>query len=139
MHCDVDFVICQVKQGDGWGGRYDKGVERCSAVLGMLIRVMALGEQRIVAGPAFEAQPKAAEGPVHCDLGNPIPWPEHRPAHRRVDCTTFGLGDHGRFVWGEGDPTSRLMFVLDNPGAREDKEGASFVCGTRRTLRKAME
>lgn len=29
------------------------------------------------------------------------------------------------------------MFVLDNPGAREDKDGVPFVCGTRITLRTA--
>lgn len=26
------------------------------------------------------------------------------------------------------------MIILDNPGAREDNKGESFVCGTRQTL-----
>lgn len=26
------------------------------------------------------------------------------------------------------------MIILDNPGAREDREGNPFVCGTRQTL-----
>lgn len=67
------------------------------------------------------------------------PWPELPPPSGVIDCNTFGMGGHGRFVWGEGNPASRLMFVLDNPGAREDKAGVAFVCGTRRTLRAAME
>lgn len=30
------------------------------------------------------------------------------------------------------------MAILDNPGAREDKEGKPFVCGTRCTLQQAV-
>lgn len=29
------------------------------------------------------------------------------------------------------------MILLDNPGAREDRERNSFICGTRQTLQKA--
>ena len=28
------------------------------------------------------------------------------------------------------------MIILDNPGAREDREGESFLCGTRQTLQE---
>jgi DNA polymerase len=31
------------------------------------------------------------------------------------------------------------MVVLDNPGAREDREGNPFVCGTRQTLHTAAQ
>lgn len=30
------------------------------------------------------------------------------------------------------------MMILDNPGAREDREGNSFLCGTRETLQFGM-
>ncbi len=30
------------------------------------------------------------------------------------------------------------MMILDNPGAREDREGNSFLCGTRETLQLGM-
>lgn len=42
-------------------------------------------------------------------------------------------------VWGEGNPNAPIMIILDNPGAREDREGNSFVCGTRFTLQQAAE
>ncbi|QHT63706.1 uracil-DNA glycosylase [Paenibacillus lycopersici] len=32
-----------------------------------------------------------------------------------------------RVIWGEGNPRASLMMMLDNPGAREDREGNSFV------------
>ncbi|MFD1363364.1 uracil-DNA glycosylase family protein [Lentibacillus salinarum] len=31
----------------------------------------------------------------------------------------------------------KFRFILDNPGAREDRDGNPFVCGTRQTLQKA--
>ncbi|WP_260858172.1 uracil-DNA glycosylase [Bacillus sp. FJAT-22090] len=37
-------------------------------------------------------------------------------------------------IWGEGNPKAPIMIILDNPGAREDNKGESFVCGTRQTL-----
>jgi DNA polymerase len=40
-------------------------------------------------------------------------------------------------VWGEGNPEAPIMIILDNPGAREDREGNAFVCGTRQTLHQA--
>lgn len=39
---------------------------------------------------------------------------------------------------GEGNPQGSLMLILDNPGAREDREGNPFLCGTRETLQLGM-
>ncbi len=53
-------------------------------------------------------------------------------------CRQCELSGHGsRVVWGEGNPGAPIFVVLDNPGAREDKEGAPFLCGTRETLQRA--
>ncbi len=43
-----------------------------------------------------------------------------------------------RLVWGEGNPKAPVFVVLDNPGARENKDGSSFLCGTRQTLQQAV-
>ena len=40
-------------------------------------------------------------------------------------------------VWGEGNQDAPIMIILDNPGAREDREGTPYVCGTRATLQRA--
>src|SRR5690625_3973647 len=70
--------------------------------------------------------------------GHYVPWPEHAmPEGVELDCGSFGLAGHGRLVWGEGNPNASLMLVLDNPGAREDRHGVPFVCGTRQTLQAA--
>lgn len=66
------------------------------------------------------------------------PWPEQSvPPDVAIDCDAFGLGGHGRLVWGEGDAKAPLIFLLDNPGARETPAGVPYVCGTRLTLRSA--
>jgi len=50
-------------------------------------------------------------------------------------CTRCELCKHRtRMVWGEGNPHARTIILLDNPGLREDKNGVSFVCGTRQTI-----
>ncbi len=60
------------------------------------------------------------------------PTPDHL-----VDCQECGLYKHGtRMVWGEGNSKAPIMIILDNPGARENSEGESFVCGTRQTLQE---
>lgn len=41
-------------------------------------------------------------------------------------------------VWGEGNPRASIMLILDNPGAREDRDGRAFVCGTRATLQEGL-
>ncbi|PLT30486.1 uracil-DNA glycosylase [Peribacillus deserti] len=65
-------------------------------------------------------------------------WPEIQTPEGQRDCRECGLFRHGtRMVWGEGNPAGKLMVILDNPGAREDKEGTPFVCSTRQTLQRA--
>jgi uracil-DNA glycosylase family 4 len=68
----------------------------------------------------------------------PYLWPEEPTPEHVKNCHECGLDLHGsRMVWGEGNPDAPIMIVLDNPGAREDREGNQFVCGTRQTLQKA--
>jgi uracil-DNA glycosylase family 4 len=68
----------------------------------------------------------------------PVLWPEEPTPECWKNCSECGLDKQGsRMVWGEGNPDAPIMIVLDNPGAREDREGNSFVCGTRQTLQKA--
>lgn len=43
-----------------------------------------------------------------------------------------------RVIWGEGNPVARILMILDNPGAREDRQGNTFLCGTRETLQRGM-
>lgn len=43
-----------------------------------------------------------------------------------------------RVIWGEGNPKAPIVIILDNPGARENREGKEYVCGTRQTLQKAI-
>ncbi len=43
-------------------------------------------------------------------------------------CTLCGLAESRRHVvFGEGDPSARLMFVGEGPGAEEDRTGRPFV------------
>ncbi len=46
--------------------------------------------------------------------------------------------DKSRIIWGEGNPEAPIVIVLDNPGARENKEGEEYICGTRQTLQKVI-
>ncbi|WP_156289320.1 uracil-DNA glycosylase [Oceanobacillus salinisoli] len=65
-------------------------------------------------------------------------WPEEPVPNKVKTCDKCGLIEHGsRMIWGEGNPNARIMVILDNPGAREDRDGNPFVCGTRQTLQKA--
>jgi uracil-DNA glycosylase len=59
-------------------------------------------------------------------------WPEEPTPENLKNCSECGLDKHGsRMVWGEGNPEAPIMILLDNPGAREDRENKDFVCGTR--------
>lgn len=70
----------------------------------------------------------------------PVPWLEEPPPEHLKNCRECGLYKHGsRMVWGEGTPKASIMVILDNPGAREDREGNQFVCGTRQTLQQAID
>ena len=65
-------------------------------------------------------------------------WPEEPTPDDLIDCHDCGLYKHGtRMVWGEGNSDAPIMIILDNPGAREDREEVPFVCGTRVTLQQA--
>lgn len=69
----------------------------------------------------------------------PSPWPEEQVPCNEQDCQDCGLYEHGsRMIWGEGNPEAPIMVVLDNPGAREDRDGNPFVCGTRQTLQQTV-
>ncbi|MEH7107787.1 uracil-DNA glycosylase [Bacillus sp. JJ1764] len=70
----------------------------------------------------------------------PALWTEERTPDSYLNCKECGLYKHGsRMVWGEGNPHAPIMIILDNPGLREDREGNSFVCGTRQTLQEAAK
>ncbi|NLJ76292.1 MAG: uracil-DNA glycosylase [Peptococcaceae bacterium] len=69
----------------------------------------------------------------------PVVWPEDRmPPEERdyVECEVCTV--RSRVIWGEGNPSAPIVIILDNPGAREDKEGKEFVCGTRVTLQTSL-
>ncbi|MFS0690160.1 uracil-DNA glycosylase [Sporosarcina sp. 179-K 8C2 HS] len=69
----------------------------------------------------------------------PESWPEDPTPTSQIHCEDCGLYRQGtRMVWGEGNPKAPIMVILDNPGAREDREGNSIVCGTRQTLQQAV-
>ena len=46
--------------------------------------------------------------------------------------------EKSRIIWGEGNPKAPIVIILDNPGARENKEGEEYICGTRQTLQEAI-
>ncbi|USB33505.1 uracil-DNA glycosylase [Paenibacillus sp. YPG26] len=62
------------------------------------------------------------------------------PAPQGIEhCESCELSkQRSRVIWGEGNPAAPLMLILDNPGAREDREGNSFLCGTRETLQLGL-
>lgn len=68
----------------------------------------------------------------------PSLWPEDPTPEVLKNCGECGLDKHGsRMVWGEGNPDAPILVLLDNPGAREDRENKPFICGTRQTLQQA--
>lgn len=70
----------------------------------------------------------------------PMPWSEEPVPKDVRECKKCGLYRQGsRMVWGEGNPNALIMVILDNPGAREDREGNAFVCGTRQTLQQGAK
>jgi DNA polymerase len=61
----------------------------------------------------------------------PIIWPEDiapKEAFNYQQCEI--CSEKSRIIWGEGNPKASILVIFDNPGAREDKEGKEFVCGT---------
>ena len=71
------------------------------------------------------------------DNSCPTIWPEEMPPKGAENCMDCGLFHHSRMIWGEGNPNAPVMILLDNPGARENREGNPFLCGTRETMQKA--
>jgi uracil-DNA glycosylase family 4 len=68
------------------------------------------------------------------------PWPEVSPPPGVDARALCGLVSGApRLVWAEGNALAPCAVVLDNPGAREDRQGHPQVCGTRQTLRLALE
>jgi DNA polymerase len=60
--------------------------------------------------------------------------PEEAAAYGNCEICT----PRSRMIWGEGNPRASIAVILDNPGAREDKEGNEYICGTRQTLQEAL-
>lgn len=69
----------------------------------------------------------------------PLIWPEEPAPSCAVHCQNCELAGHRqRVIWGEGNPHAPLFILLDNPGARENREGEPFLCGTRETLQQGL-
>ncbi|MCM3635844.1 uracil-DNA glycosylase [Paenibacillus camelliae] len=72
------------------------------------------------------------------DIVCPYSWSEDPAPVDAENCDDCGLLQHRtRIIWGEGNPKASIMIILDNPGAREDREGSPYVCGTRQALQQA--
>lgn len=70
---------------------------------------------------------------------SPEIWPKAPVPKEFADCHQCELAkQRTRVIWGEGNPNAPIFVILDNPGAREDKFGKAFVCGTRQTLIAAV-
>jgi uracil-DNA glycosylase len=66
-------------------------------------------------------------------------WPEDKkPDEASVYEQCEICTPNSRIIWGEGNPLAPIAIILDNPGAREDREGNEYICGTRRTLQEAI-
>lgn len=70
----------------------------------------------------------------------PVIFEEEAAPPHAASCQQCELSkQRKRVVWGEGNPSAPLLIVLDNPGAREDREGNPYVCGTRETLQYGLK
>lgn len=66
-------------------------------------------------------------------------WPEDNIPAAYSACARCELSNQRkRIIWGEGTAEAEVMVLLDNPGAREDREGREYVCGTRETLQQGL-
>lgn len=74
---------------------------------------------------------------MNCDF-TPVVWPEDKvPARAKGYEECQVCTEKSRVIWGEGNPKASIVVILDNSGARKDKDGMDYVCGTRETLQKA--
>jgi len=65
--------------------------------------------------------------------------PEEQAPEGSEQCELCELSkQRTRVIWGEGNQEASLVMIMDNPGAREDRQGNSFLCGTRETLQLGM-
>jgi uracil-DNA glycosylase family 4 len=110
-----------------------------SSAAGSRSGTAALGLDLRATGPLPPSLEIAIPKPVSFDLRAPLPG-ERLPAAARPaalsalrehigDCTRCPLAYAGRhtIVFGDGDPSARLMFVGEGPGADEDASGVPFV------------
>ncbi|BFH71626.1 uracil-DNA glycosylase [Paenibacillus dendritiformis] len=68
-----------------------------------------------------------------------IIFPEEQAPEGLQHCECCELSkQRTRVIWGEGNPKAKILLILDNPGAREDRQGNPFLCGTRETLQHGM-
>lgn len=66
-------------------------------------------------------------------------WTEEKPPPEAANCSRCQLQhQRTRVIWGEGAANASIVAILDNPGARETKNGDAFVCATRAMLQKAI-
>lgn len=64
--------------------------------------------------------------------------PEDIPPKFVLDCQKCQLSkQRSRIIWGEGNVFAPLFVILDNPGARENRQGEPYLCGARETLQLA--
>lgn len=69
----------------------------------------------------------------------PMIWPEDRLPKEAAGYKECEIcKEKSRVIWGEGNPKAPVVIILDNPGAREDKDDNEYVCGTRQTLQTAL-
>ena len=72
-------------------------------------------------------------------LFEPVIWPEDRVPSEAAEYQQCEIcTPSSRIIWGEGNPQASVVIVLDNPGARENREGIGYVCPTRDTLQNAL-
>lgn len=69
---------------------------------------------------------------------SPVIWLEEEAPPEVINCQKCELHcQRSRVIWGEGNPKAPIIVILDNPGEREDKNGQSYICGSRQTLQLA--
>lgn len=88
----------------------------------------------------MDATTGAREGAEYTEMEHSfVILPEEQAPPGAEQCQRCELSkQRNRVIWGEGNPGAPMMLILDNPGAREDREGNSFLCGTRETLQRGL-
>jgi uracil-DNA glycosylase len=70
---------------------------------------------------------------------SPEIWPEECAPPNAINCSRCELHQQRKkVVWGEGNPHAPILALLDNPGARENREGEAYVCATRVMLQRVI-